>query len=392
MAIDVALVVNGRRYGGWKSLRVTRSIESLAGSFDLEVSDRWAGQDEPWPIRVEDECEVQIGGETVITGFIGVHSGSGSTQGRSLRYTGKDRAAALVECSLMVLGATIKAQVTAGGEGDLDPTKHSGAAVKWVYSNIAIDDFCRAIATPHGISVSVQSGLAIQPVTRIIVSPGEKCFDAIKRVAEGAEVLVVSDGRGGIRITRAGTAAASILQEGFNILDYSYEFNAEDRYRTYLISTQVPGTDQASGAATQVQASATDVDVRRAARTLLIRPDKGYTTADARKRADWEARIRAANGTKASVTVRGWLQPNGTLWPINAFVTLKAPRTMGIDGQMLISQVEYTLDPSGQRTKLSIVRPDAFAPEPQAKVSGEGAWLVGTKGGGFAEPAGTGGR
>lgn len=400
MAVDVALKVNGKRYEGFKSARITRSIESLSGSFDLEVSDRWGrkpgsdgriepGQFEPWPIMVEDECEVQIGGVTVISGFIGTRDISGNATGRSLRYTGKDRAGALVECSLLVAGATVKQGEAAK---DIDPTKHGAAGAKWTYTNIDLVDFCRAIAGPHGIAVSVQSGLTLSRATKLVVNPGEKCFDAIKRVAEAAEVLVVSDGAGGIRITRAGTARATQLTEGDNIEDYSLSENAEERYRHYLISTQVPGTDHASGAATNVEAQATDVDVRRASRVLLVRPDKGYSTTDARRRADWEARTRAANAAKVSITVQGWRQPNQTLWPLNALVRVKAPRLMGVDGDMLISQVEYSYGAGGQVTKMSLVRPDAFEPEPQARVSGQGAWLIGAAGGGFAEPAGTGGR
>lgn len=389
MAVDVALVVNGRRYSGWKSVRVTRSIESLAGSFALEVSDRWGDAEEPWPIMEEDECVVQIGGETVIRGFIGTRGITASATSRALRYTGKDRAAALVECSLLVAGASVKAGEAAK---DIDPTKHGAAGAKWTYTNIDLVDFCRAIAGPHGISVSVQPGLTLTRATKLVVSPGEKCFDAIKRVAEAAEVLVISDGAGGIRITRIGTARAAQLTEGDNILEADVEYNAEERYRHYLISTQVPGTDEASGSATNVEAQATDVDVRRASRVLLIRPDKGYSTADARRRADWEARNRAANATKVSITVLGWRQPNQTLWTPNALTRVKAPRLIGVDGDMLISQVEYSYGAGGQLTKMNLVRPDAFTPEPQARVSGQGAWLIGTTGGGFAEPAGTGGR
>jgi prophage tail gpP-like protein len=72
---DVALVVNGVRYTGWKSIRVTRSIDSFAGSFALDVSDRW-GDHEPWPIMEDDACRVEIGNgtdteiETVIDGYI----------------------------------------------------------------------------------------------------------------------------------------------------------------------------------------------------------------------------------------------------------------------------------------------------------------------------------
>lgn len=390
MAVDVVLIVNGRRYEGWKSVRVTRSIESLAGSFALEVSDRWGGQADPWPIMEEDECEVQIGGETVITGDIATRGISANATSRELRYTGKDRAGRLVKNSLLVSGATVSSK--AGKTEDVDPTKHGAAAAKWTYTNIDLLAFCRAIAGPHGISVSMQPGLTLTKATKLVVSPGEKCFDAIRRVAEAAEVLVVSDGVGGIRITRTGTARATQLTEGENILEAAVEYSAEERYRHYLISTQVPGTDQASGSATNVEAQATDDDVRRASDVLLIRPDKGYSTADARRRADWEARNRAANAAKVSITVQGWRQPNGTLWPLNALCRVRAPRLIGVDGDLLISQVEYSYASGGQITKMNLVRPDAFTPEPQARVSGQGAWLIGTGGGGFAEPAGTGGR
>jgi prophage tail gpP-like protein len=44
---------------------------------------------------------------------------------------------------------------------------------------------------------------------------------------------------------------------------------------------------------------------------------------------------------------------------------VKAPRSLRIDGDMLISQVEYTLGPEGEMTRLHLVRPDAFTPEPE---------------------------
>src|SRR5713101_2292947 len=99
MADEVTLVVNGRRYSGWKSIRVTQTIESLAGSFALGVSDRWDGNTAPWPIANEDPCRVEIDGETVIDGYIDGTDLKASASERSLAYTGKDRAAALVECS-----------------------------------------------------------------------------------------------------------------------------------------------------------------------------------------------------------------------------------------------------------------------------------------------------
>src|SRR5574342_154425 len=99
---DVALVVSGKRYLGWKSIRITRSIESIANSFELGVSDRWGSQAKPWPIAEEDPCAVDIDGEQVIAGYVDRRSLAISAEQRTLTYTGRDRSAVLVDCSAVL--------------------------------------------------------------------------------------------------------------------------------------------------------------------------------------------------------------------------------------------------------------------------------------------------
>ncbi len=366
---NLSLLVSGRRYEGWKSIRVTNSIESLAGSFALEVSDRWGIQSEPWAIMEEDACRVMIDKTVVIDGYVDKRSLSASGTSRSLSYTGRDRAAALVDCSMLVEGTGVLGN-------------------KWTYRNLDIAQFATEIAAPHGIDVSVQPGLTLRKDPLLTVHPGETGFEAIKRAAASAGGLVVSDGAGGILITRTGTVRAQPLVEAINIEAAAVEYDGSDRFRRYLISTQVPGTDDASGESTRIQAEATDEGVRRPGRVLLIRPDKGYSVADARRRADWEARNRAARAETVTIGVRGWTQPDGTLWPLNALTRVKAPRLIGVDGDMLISQVEFSIGDGGEVTQLRLVRPDAFEPEPQAVVSSnkEALWLVSDKHGVLVEP------
>jgi prophage tail gpP-like protein len=365
MADEVLLLVGGKRYGGWKSIRVTRSIESIAGSFSLDVSDRWDGERDPWPIAEGDACRVLIDDVTVIDGYIDKRRLSATKDARTLSYDGRDRAGALVDCSAIVDAGSI------------------GKGGKWTFYNVDVAQLATEIAKPFGIKVSVQAGLGslLTKNAKIVMHPGDTCFEVIAKVAAAAGVLVVSDAAGGIVITRAGTArAASLVDE--NILAASTEMDATDRYYRYLISSQIPGTDEASGEATRIQAEAIDEGVTRTERVLLIRPDKGYSIPDSRRRADWEARIRAARSEKSSVTVQGWRQPSGALWPINALTRVRAPRLLGVDGDLLISQVEYTIGNEGGRTTtLSLVRPDAFTPEPTATVHASGgAWKELAKG------------
>jgi prophage tail gpP-like protein len=364
MSEDVFLVAAGRRFNGWKSIRVTRTIEGLVGSFALEANDRWDGEVEPWPIVEGDPCRVEIDDQIVIDGYIDERDLEGSETSRSLSYSGRDRALDIVDCSLLLDDASTKGN-------------------KWTYRNIDIEQFVAEVAKQHGISVSVQPGLVLKKDPSLVAHPGETGFEAIKRAAASAGVLVVSDGVGGILITRTGTSRAAPLIEGDNIKAYKVNYSAVDRFHRYQVTSQPPGTDDASGEATRVQAEATDVDVKRTNRVLVIRPDKGYSTADARKHADWEARIRAARAASVSITVQGWKQPSGALWPVNAIVPVKAPRLLGIDGDMLISQVDYTIDDRGGKLAvLRVVRPDAFTPEPQSQavVSGEGKWKELAKG------------
>lgn len=346
---EVYLVVKGYQYGGWKAIRITRSIESLAGEFALDVSDRWGEVGDPWPIAEEDPCKVAIGGTVVIDGYIDKRSLTANATARTLTYTGRDRAAALVDCSAV-----------------LD---------SWTFRNITIADFATTLAEPFGIKVSVQAGLELAKIAKIAVAPGDKVFAAIKRAAGAQGLLFVSDGAGGVVITRAGTARATSLVEGENILTAQLEYDSTSRFYRYVVATQVAGTDTASGNATRIKAEAIDSGVQRTERARLIRTDKGYTVADARARADWEARIRAARAETATVSVPGWTQPDGSLWPLNALAHVKAPRMIGVDGDMLISQVEHSVGDQGKVTQLKLVRPDAFTPQPvKAKVGSAGGW------------------
>lgn len=346
------LIVNGRRYEGWKSVRVTRSIESLAGSFALDVSDRWGGQEVPWPIAEEDACRVAIDDVVVLDGHVDQRSLSISDNQRSLSYSGRDRAAVLVDCSAV-----------------LD---------KWTFRNASVVDIARKVAAPFLIRVDVQAGLELgKPPKKHVVNPGETAYEVMRGAAALAGVLLVSDGAGGVLVTRAGTArAATPLVLGENILSASFASDVTERFSRYVVMTQVGGTDEASGSATRSRAEARDEAVQREERVLLIRPDTGVSTDYARRRADWEARIRAARAETVTVVVQGWQQPRGRgLWPLNALIPVKA-KSIGVDGELLISQVEHTLSEAGETTQLRLVRPDAFTPEPQAAVvkKSGGAW------------------
>lgn len=359
----VSILVKGKAYGGWKSARVMRSIESICGSFDLSVSDRFVDQEIPWPILEEDECTVKIEGVTVLTGYVDARRVSFGPEESTFEVTGRDRTGDLVDCSVFL--------------------PESGASKKgkkaWQFVGVSPLDLAIKVAKPYGISVTLQAGLSPPAkVKTFAVSPGDSAADVIEKACRLAGLLPVSDGVGGLVLVRAGSnRATTALVQGKNVLSASAEFDSQGRFATYAALAQGPGTDDAFGtAAAHVQAYAEDAGVRRPWRTLVVRPEGAATVAQCELRAQWEAKVRAARGDAVSVNVQGWRQQDGSVWPLNAKVQTDLP-AIGIGGEMLITGALHTVDDStGEITQLTIRRPDAFLPDPTvgSSVAGVAQW------------------
>jgi len=347
---DVRLQVSGREYGGWKTARVTRSLESVCRSFDLTVFDRWADAGEPWPIIEEDECTVLLGDERLVTGYVDRRSIAYGPDSHSLRVAGRDQAGALVDCSADI--------------GQLE------------FANASVLKLARKLCDPFGLRVRMQDGLAEPaPVSRLSIDVGESAFDALERACRLAAVLPVSDGDGGIVLSRVGAARATDdLVEGENILEASADYDGTARFSAYRVVGQVAGTDDFFGGdAAAPKGTAIDAGVRRLERALVLRAEAVATSAQAKRRATWEATVRAARSQTVSVVVQGWEQRDGALWPLNALVHVKSPR-LGIDADMLIAETAFSLDDGGSKTTLALRRPDAFTPEPVRVPSGVAPW------------------
>ncbi len=344
------LRVNGVDFRGWKAVRVTRTIEALSGSFDFAATDRPNADRKAWyGVMPEDRCQVLLGDEVVLTGYVDRRSVSYSKDEHSIGLAGRDAAASLVDCSARP------------GE----------------FWGVKLLDFARRLAEPFGVRVEIQAPLSPVVPGRFTIDAGESAWNALERACRAAGILSVSDGQGGILLTSTGTSRCKTeLVEGKNILSASTESDATGLYRDYEVIAQHPGTDDFCGDATaSVRGSAKDPNVQRAERLLIVHAESAMTPELAKRRAEWEAIVRAARGTVATVRVQGWTQGpagDGALWPVNALVHLRSPM-LGVDGDVLISQATYTLDSSGgTTTELSLKRRDAFTPEPQ--VPHDGAW------------------
>lgn len=347
----VELLVNGQRYGGWTQAALTRGIESLVGGFDLSVSERWSGQTEPWAIREGDECAIYAHDQLILTGYVDKRQLGFSPTSHDLSVSGRDRAADLVDSSAVL--------------------------TRWEFWGQSAQRLVEMLAKPFNVTVTAQNAAGAAVIRKkVSVSPGDTAASILDQIAKYAGVLIHSDGRGGLVITKPGAApratTALVLGKPGNVLTASASFGQEQLFRRYVVMSQNPwGNDTDGESAAHIFAEASDPQVR-ATRTLIIRPE-GQTEAIqlAKNRAQWEATVRAARAGTLEVSVQGWAQADGTLWPVNALVSVDAPQ-VGIEGDMLITQARYQLsNEGGTVTTLSLKRPDAFAPEP---VIGPSPW------------------
>ncbi len=338
MRNEIRLTTGGREYAGWKSASVTRSIEAISGYFSIGLTERWPGQETVWPIMPEDECSISIGGETVITGDIDQIAPNFDSSSHDVSVQGRDRTGRMVDCS-----------------ANHDPGE-------WL--DIKLDRLAKKLAAPFGISVINQADVGKS--FKFNLQMGETAFEALDRACRSRGVLPISDGQGNLILTKPGQSRCSTaLVQGQNVKSANLTASVTERFGTYIVRGSQPFSDfLSSEQSTAVEARAIDAGVA-ASRTLIILPEFAVDIATARKRAQWEATVRAAWAVSVAVTVQGWRQGNGELWPVNGLVNVELP-WLRVTGEMLISELTYSIDESGgTQTQMTLRRKDAFLPQPE---------------------------
>lgn len=332
----VEIKVNGNIYSGWKTARIPFGIEQIANSFELTVTDRWVGQDNPYPIRIGSGCEVLLNGEIVITGYVDDNSPEFDANTHAISIAGRDVTGDLVDCSAI----------------------HKSG--QW--TNATLDKIVCDICAPFGIKVLIDAPLG-DKFSTFSIQEGETAHECIDRACRMRAVMPVSDGKGNLVITRAknGAPVAELIQ-GKNILYARGEFSLRERYSTYYIKGQDRGSDDNIDAPenhTQVSATSTDSFVKRYRPLIVLAEDKG-AHATFKQRAEWERNVRRGRSARATVRVNGWRNISGEIWRANTLVRLTST-FLGADANLLIVGGTYILDENqGEVTELTLVGREAF--------------------------------
>ncbi|MFC3336900.1 phage baseplate assembly protein [Paracandidimonas soli] len=260
----VTLTVDGMDYAGWKGVEISAGIERQARDFTLGVTWRWPGSESrPLRIRHGARCQVRIGADLVLTGYVDATPIEYGKTSITTSITGRSLTEDLIDCSV-----------------SQTPGQWRGQTVLQIV---------RGLAQPYGISVIDEGGDGAT-VADHTVEPGETVFESIDRLLSLSELLSTDDEHGRLVLVQPGSKgrASDALELGKNILTGRAPLDFSEVFSDYQCVGQRAGTDNEFGeAASEVTASVADDRATRY-RLKVVQPSGQLSALLAQRRAQWE--------------------------------------------------------------------------------------------------------
>jgi len=334
---DIVLNIGGTNYSGWLSLDLTISMETLAGVFNLSLTDNIGRSNSPIKksptIRPGDTCSVLLNGETVITGYIDKVTPMIDATTHTIIIQGRDKTGDLVDCSMT------------------QPINQ--------WKGLTADQIIERICSPFGIPVSTNVSVG-DPFETFVVDQGSTCFEVIQKLCYMRQLLAISDGKGGLLLTTTGTDRANTsLVEGENIKAGQADYDYSQRFSSYLCKGQKQGVDLSNQIDNTGNFGEYDDPAITRYRPIMVIADGQASIADCTQRAKWQGAIARGKSRKLTITVNSWSQANGSLWGINKIVPIKSV-LLGVQDNLLISACNFKLDENGEITVLTVTDPEAY--------------------------------
>lgn len=329
---QVTLAIGGKLYGGWKEISVRRSLDIFADTFDLTLTDNEAGQART--IKLGAPCQVRIGGETLITGYVDRIRPRYDAQRRSITVSGRSKTADLVDCSL-------------------PPHKLNGVQKR----EQTLLELAKFVGGLVGVSArSEVPGLSKRRVS--VIENTETLFEFLEAHSRADGVMLLSDTDGNLVISRASKdRVGTALVLGENIEEAEGEFSQRDRFSHYYVSTQQTNwNDDKPELAAHITGETSDVNVRYRPTTV---PVDSMDTSQATRRAEWQRNVHYGRSRQATYTVTGWRQKHG-LWRPNTRVRVVDEWMGFVNEWLMIGTVEFVLNDTGKRTRLTVMPAEAY--------------------------------
>ena len=347
---DVILSVNGSRYMGWQSGRIVRSIERGAHAFDLSLTQSWqTGVAKVTAVKMGDAAEIHIGNDLVISGYVDVVLPSYDDKTHTVMISGRSKIGDLIDCS----------------------------NTRKQYKSQTLLQIAKAECKPFNINVTTQADIGKAFTHTPTRDAGESIFEFLEQLARYRGLRLTSTPEGNLVFIQAGKSyAQTALVLGKNIKKGKGNFTYQDMFSDYTVLAQQPagGFSLSAEAIAGPKATVKDLRINRF-RPKVIQSQQPGDIQDCKNRAQWQRNTHYGRGRGVIYTVTAWRQkPKGPLWQANDLVQVNDV-FIGINGERLITEVQFIIDDEGRRTEIKVMPKAAFEmhdlPEPKTET---GAW------------------
>lgn len=346
---DVTISINGQQFGGWTDVRVLRGCERVPSSFEIGATERYPGRLHVVAIEAGQPCQVKIGSDLVLTGYVDRVVSSLSADNHVLRLQGRSKMADLIDCSV---------------------TNRDVAGLQ--IANPDLVDLARRVSKPFGVDVHSMVGASL-PVTApgagfipINVVLGETPYELLERLARYLQVLIYDDTDGNLILARvgAGGAMASGFSQGVNVQEAGGALSMDQRYSDYqpaLLSYQMFGDGPLPD-----MAPAKDPGVPRYRPLYVVSEQIQLGVPYAEQRARWEMARRYGRSQVIRLVCDNWRDANGALWRPNAAAQVFVPAVKAAPyDPWIITQVTFVRDGRrGTVADIELMPAEALTQEP----------------------------
>lgn len=335
--MTVTLSVNGQIYQRWTGVRITRSLKRVCAGFEIDTP----GEVDP-PILPFAACVLADDGDPIVTGYVDEARIEIAARETHTRITGRSKTGQLVDCT-----------------PEFPVTQFNGNT---------FDAIVRAVAKPFGITVVIGAGVNVgDAFADATFEWSETAYRFLERLARQRGLLLTDDPAGDLVVATLGTSPAPsplATGPGGNVFAARGLLAGRQRFSQYTVRSQAGMWQTGSQVQPANQGQASDPGVPLY-RPKAVIAESALLTADAQKRAEWEASHRLGASVVGVLSVPEWRAGPGAgqLWQTNQIAKCTVSR-LDMNGALLIGAVEFREDERGRRTELTVALPAAYSPEP----------------------------
>lgn len=332
---EFTLRVDGTPFHGWEDASILRSIERMSGMFNITASnlpEEWSGFPMGKPVSLEfDERKV-------LSGWVDKVTPNYDDRATFIRISGRDAVSDLLDCA-----ATVNDN--------------------FEFANQKIENVIRQILAPYGIPlrVDVDTGEVISKNKKLSIQPGETAFDFIERLCRVRAILPISDGVGGLVLTKPGASRSNgRIVHGENVISGEADIDWTERFSLYVVKGSGEADEFSSVEdVSEPEGRAEDPAINRYRPKVILSESEGYDLSF-QERATWEKQFNQSRSRRATYKVQGfYTDENKTIWKPNEIVPVRDPVLM-INRDMLIVSTLFEKSDQGSFTTLELAIPESF--------------------------------